>query len=619
MRKSLAVLLVLVLSISLVACNTQQQTTTPPAATKKANDYSTVYSGELTTMNYLVSSSSSDQAVAMNTVDGLVEYDYYGVIKPSLAKSWKSNDDKTVWTFTLREGVKWLTWESKEYAEVTAQDFVDSAKYILDKKNASKTANVFYNNVKGAKDYFDGKTTDFSTVGIKAKDKYTVEYTLPQPIPYFLTVVTYTSFFPANGKFLAEVGDKFGTDHKTMLNCGAYILKNHEPQVQREFVKNEQYWDKGNVHIPRLYYKYNKEASTLGPELFLRGEISVSSVPIATAEQWLKDPTKKDNLRPGTTSFYTYFYAFNFEPKFAKEYEPDNWMVAVNNVSFRRSIFYALDRRAAMLTAESYDPDRRISNTVTPKNFVAYNGKDYTQIGDLAKFANTDSFQKDKAIQFRDAAKKELAGKATFPVKVMMPYNTGGSDWTNRVQVVEQQLEGVLGKDYVDIIPVGYPPTGFLDATRRAGNYAFQECNTEATYADPQSYTDPFMPEATSKYNRPHFAQGYTEANGKTKWENLIADAKAEVKDIGKRYELFAKAEAFMIDQAFLIPYGIGGGGWMASKIDPFTVPYAPIGLSSYKFKYQKVDDKPMNTEQFKAAEKKWETERTAALKAAGQ
>lgn len=92
----------------------------------------------------------------------------------------------------------------------------------------------------------------------------------------------------------------------------------------------------------------------------------------------------------------------------------------------------------------------------------------------LEKFANTDSFDKTKAIEYRDNAKQELAGKATFPVKVLMPYNTGSTDWTNRVQVVEQQLENLLGKDYVDIVPEGYPPTGFLDATRRSGNYALR-------------------------------------------------------------------------------------------------------------------------------------------------
>ncbi len=613
------VVLLLVLSIGLTACTSQPSATPAPTTKPQSAEYSVVYSGEVTTMNYLVTSTEIEFAVAANTVDGLVEHNNYGVIQGALAKEWKHNDDYTVWTFKIREGVKWYTWDGKEYGEVTAQDWLDAAKYILTKTNASKTANMIYNNVVGAADYYNGKTTDFSKVGIKAVDKYTLEYTVNRPIAYFLTYLTFNPYLPASGKFLAEVGDRFGTTHQTLLANGAYILKDFQPQVQRVYAKNENYWDRANVFIPKLVYKYNKEASTLGPELFARGEISSASIPIATAEQWLKDPVKKNLIRPATTSFYTYFYAFNFEPKFDKKHEPDNWAKAVNNANFRKSIFHALDRKVAMITAETYKPERRISNTLNPNNLLTVGGTDYTQIGELAKFANTDSFDKVKAIEYRDKAKQELAGRATFPIKVLMPYNTGSTDWTNRVQVVEQQLENLLGKDYIDIIAEGYPPTGFLDATRRSGNYALQECNAGPTYADPLCLLEPFLPPAASVYNKPFLATEYIEANGKSKLVNLVDAANAEVIDMKKRYELFAKAEAFMIGEALLIPYGIGGGGYVGSRINPFTAPYAPFGISYLKFKWQKVEEKPMTTEQFEAAQLTWQKERAEALKKAGQ
>ncbi|MGE5654933.1 MAG: peptide ABC transporter substrate-binding protein [Bacillota bacterium] len=609
--------MVLVLAMVLVGCNTTPPVTAPPATTKKSADYTTVYSGELTTLNYLVTSTTIEYAVAANAVDGLVEYDALGVLKPSLAKSWKVSDDGLVWTFNLRDGVKWLTWDGKEYADVNAQDFVDSLKYMFNKANASKTANIAYGVLKNAEDYYNGKITDFSQVGVKAVDKLTLQYTLKQPVPYFLTMLTYVCFLPVNGKFLAEVGSKFGTDNKSILYNGAYIMKTFEPQNLREFVKNDKYWDKDNVFINKLTYKYNKEAATLAPELYFRGEITGASIPTGSLDGYMKDPAKKDHIRPASTSFFSYFYAFNFDPKFAKEYEPDNWKVAVNNLNFRKSMFHALDRKAAMLTDEPLAPERRLSNTITPKNFVAVKGQDYITFGDLAKIATTDTFDKAKAVEYRDKAKKELQGKATFPVKVMMPYNSSGTQWTARVQVVEQQMEGVLGKDYIDIIPVGYPATNFLGVTRRAGNYAFQECNWGPDYADPETYTDPFYPGGT--YNWPEKAEGYTEANGKTKYQNLVDAAKAEVKDMAKRMELFAKAEAFLINEAMVLPYGIGGGGYVATKSVPFTAPYAAFGMSDLKFKYQTIGEKPVNTEEYLKAEAKWNTDRAAALKAAGQ
>jgi len=585
------------------------------AADRKSSNYLDVYPAELTTYNYLVTGSESEQAVAANCVDTLVEYDRYGVLKPGLATSWSSSADGLVWTFKLRPGVKWLTWQGKEYGEVTAQDWVDAAKYLLTKDNASQTADVFYSVIAGAEDYFNGKTTDIAQVGVKAKDKYTVEYTLAKPYPYFLSMLTYVCFLPANGKFLAEVGPKWGTDNKTILYNGAYIVTDWEPQTSREMSRNDKYWDRGNVFIPKLILKYNKEAATLAPELFLRGEISYSVVPGSIVDTWMKDPAKKAQLHPARTTYYTYFYAFNFNPKFDAQYEPDNWRAAVNNKDFRLSIFHALDRRAAMATEEPYSPERRLSNTITPRYFVSAGGKDYDDMGDLAAIAKTDSFDKAAALRFKAAAMKELAGKVTFPVKIMMPYNTSLTGWVNRAQVIQQQLEGLLGKDYITVIPVGFPPTGFLAATRRAGNYALQECNWGPDYADPSTYTDPFY--TGSNYNWPEMAVGYKDANGKPKWENMVDAANAEVKNMQKRYALFAKAEAFFIGEAFVIPYGLGGGGYEASKLEPFTAAFSPFGMSNLKYKGQIVMPKALSTEEFQKLEAACVKERNQALKAA--
>ncbi|MEN6399135.1 MAG: hypothetical protein ABFC74_01965, partial [Rectinema sp.] len=174
-------------------------------------------------------------------------------------------------------------------------------------------------------------------------------------------------------------------------------------------------------------------------------------------------------------------------------------------------------------------------------------------------------------------------------------------------------LESLLGADYIDVIPVGFPATGFLGATRRKGNYAMQECNWGPDYADPETYTDPFV--AGSNYNWPEMAVGYMQPNGKTVYENMVNQAKAEVVNIAKRYELFAKAEAYFIGEAFVIPYSIGGGGFIASKLEPFSYPFAPFGMSILKYKGQTVLSKPLSTEEYNKLKAKWEAERVEALK----
>ena len=580
------------------------------ASDDKKSEYRVVYSGEIKTLNYLKTSETNEFAVAANLVDGLIEYDKYGVVQPGIAQEWSSNEDATVWTFKLRDDVKWVTHEGKEYADVVAQDFVDGLQYVLDAKNESSTvwsATV----VKNGEAFYNGEVTDFSKVGIKALDKNTVEYTLEAPTPYFLSMLNYVCFFPVNGKFLTETGEKFGTTRENFLYNGAYILEKFEPQNERLLVKNDTYWDKDNVLIERIRYKYNKEAATVAPELFLRGEVDTAEIPTSIIDEWFNEEKKKSQVRQTQNNFYSYFYALNFDPQFDAEYEPENWKIAVNNKDFRKSLFHALDRVSAMLTVEPYNPEDLLSNTITPKNFVDVEGVDYTQLDSLAAITSNDSFNKDLALQFKEKAMAALEGKATFPVKVVMPYNSGMPDWANRTQVIEQQLEKLLGVDYVDIIVEAGPSTGFLSEVRRPGKFALIEANWGPDYADPSTYTEPFSVDGT--YNKPELAEGYKEANGKTTYLNLLDKAKATI-ETTQRYNLFAQAEAFLIEEAFVIPYSVGGSGYVASKLNPFEAQYSPFGVTAEKFKGQKVLDKPMSNDEFKEALAQWEQERANAL-----
>ena len=61
----------------------------PGAAVAEGDSvYRTLYTGEITTLNYLYTSTTNEFALAANVIDTLVEYDQYGNIQPSLAESW---------------------------------------------------------------------------------------------------------------------------------------------------------------------------------------------------------------------------------------------------------------------------------------------------------------------------------------------------------------------------------------------------------------------------------------------------------------------------------------------------------------------------------------------------
>ena len=514
---------------------------------------------------------------------------------------------------------------------MTAHDFVTAAKYILDAANASSTANIFYSVIAGAEDYYLGTSTpeegkeaypvmDWETVGVKALDDYTLQYTLVEPVPYFLSMVTYVCFMPVNADFLAEKGADFGvaTSNENILYCGAYVLSTFEPQQKRVYTKNAANWDADNVFITTIEQTYNKESGTISPELFRRGEIDDASISSTIASEWLSSPETADLIRPvRQSSFYTYFFAFNFDPQFDAEYEPENWKIVVNNKNFRKSIYAGLDRVKAMLINEPDNPEALIFNTVTPPEFVSIDGVDYTEMGALAKFTElgTDTFNEAEALAYKEAAVAELtAAGATFPVKVLMPYNPSSTTWAEECVVIEQQLEGLLGTDYIDIIVEAGPSSGFLKEVRRSGKYALHRCNWGPDYADPNTYTDPFY---NGTYNWPELATEYNDENGNSIYYNLVDAAREVTSDLTARYEAYTTAEAFLIEEAMIIPYGYTSGGYTASRLNPFEAQFAPFGISNERYKGQKLLDAPMSTDQYFDAYDAWLDARAALAEAA--
>ncbi len=611
-----------VLSIALCALMLASCVMGASAAEEKT--LNTLYSAEISTLNYLTTSTTKDFAISANVIDTLVEYDRYGSIQPSLAETWEMSEDGLTWTFHLRKDAVWVNSKGEVQANVTANDFVSAAKYLLDDKNASSTADLFYGVIAGAEAYYEStvpaaegeaaKTpVDFETVGVKALDDYTLQYTLAAPCAYFESMMTYVCFMPVYGPFLEEKGDRFGVadDETSILYCGAYILSELKPQEVRVLTKNPTYWDKDNVKIETIRSQFNKEASSIGAEMYKRGEIDSASIDVTTAASWLKDPETEKLIRPvRQTSFYSYFYCLNFDAKFDEAYEPENWTKAVNNEAFRKSLYHGLDRVKAMLITEPDNPESIIFNTIVPTNFSTIDGVDYTQMGDLKAITDlgTDTFDEEKALAYKAQAIEELtAAGATFPVKILLKYNPRTSGWDNECLVVEQQLEALLGTDYIDVIVEAGPADGFLSEVRRSGNYAMLKCNWGPDYADPQTFTDPFK--VGNNYN---FIDKSADTEAMDYYYSLVESAKAEAFDLKARYELFAKAEAFLIEHAYVIPFGFGNGGYVASRIDPFTAQFAPYGLTNERYKGSEILSEPMDTDAYFDAYDQWLEERAS-------
>ena len=615
------------------------------AATGDSTTYTVLYARQPATLNYLICSADPDLYHGTHCVDTLVEYDSRGKIREGLATSWEWDADTLTWTFHLRDE-NWVDYTGAVLGPVTAQDFVDALAYLLDPDYASGTASLVTPYVAGAEDYYnycvwrnnanngtvaedgtryaidaagtvtltaaDGSTTtcpavDFSSVGVAAVDEHTLTYTLNYDFPGFLSLLNYAPFEPAYGPMLAELGDQFCTSAETACNCGAFYLAEYTPLESWVMKKNPENYDKDNVYIDTIRYIYNQEALISGPEMVRRGEIDQATISSDILDSWLADDTTKDMVsmeRPETGK--SYFYFFNFLPyahQFPNwnttgvdaQYQPDNWAKAVNSTNFRKAFLYAINPAVTLAVTAPEGYENYKLHTITPPSFCANSkGVDYTECGALANV--TDHFNEATAKQYRDAAVQELtAAGATFPIKVQYPYNPAVVDWDKQCQVFKQQVEGVLndGFDFVEIIITQGPSDNFLNAVRRAGAYEFMSYYWGADYSDPETEVYPFYQEAGDRGTCYAFLRTGVEdgiITGETAdyvmtYMDMVEKAKAITADLDARYAAFADAEAYLIENALVIPLSLPVPPYIATRLNLWEGQYAPTGFSSNRLK----------------------------------
>ena len=615
------------------------------AATGDSATYTVLYARQPATLNYLICSADPDLYHGTHCVDTLVEYDSRGKIREGLATSWEWNADTLTWTFHLRDE-NWVDYTGAVLGPVTAQDFVDALAYLLNPDYASGTTSLVTPYVAGAEDYYnycvwrnnahngtvaedgttytidaagtvtltaaDGSTTtcpavDFSSVGVAAVDEHTLTYTLNYDFPGFLSLLNYAPYEPAYGPMLAELGDQFCTSAETACSCGAFYLAEYTPLESWVMKKNPENYDKDNVYIDTVRYIYNQEALISGPEMVRRGEIDQATISSDILDSWLADDTTKDMVsmeRPETGK--SYFYFFNFLPyahQFPNwnttgvdaQYQPDNWAKAVNSTNFRKAFLYAINPAVTLAVTAPEGYENYKLHTITPPSFCADSkGVDYTECGALAKV--TDHFNEATAKQYRDAAVQELtAAGATFPIKVQYPYNPAVVDWDKQCQVFKQQVEGVLndGFDFVDIIITQGPSDNFLNAVRRAGAYEFMSYYWGADYSDPETEVYPFYQEAGDRGTCYAFLRTGVEdgiITGETAdyvmtYMDMVEKAKAITADLDARYAAFAEAEAYLIENALVIPLSLPVPPYIATRLNLWEGQYAPTGFSSNRLK----------------------------------
>ena len=640
MKKSKVFLLAAVglLSVGvLTACSSSSKTS--------GKTYNYVYGGDPATLDYVSTNKKNMTTAVSNGVDGLFENDQYGNLKPSVAENWSVSQDGLTYTYKIRKGIKWYTSDGEEYANVTAKDFVTGLKHAADTN--SEAIYLLQNSVKGLNDYLSGANKDFSNVGIKAVDDYTVQYTLSQPEPYWNSKLTYSVTWPVNGEFLKSKGKDFGksTDPTSILYNGPYLLKALTTKSSIEFTKNENYWDKDHVYFDNIKLTYDDGSDQESLERnFTDGVYNLARL-FPTSSNYSKvEKQYKDNIfytQPGSAvegvginiDRQTYGHTSK-----ENDQQKTSTKTALLNKDFRQSLGFAIDRTnyAAQLNGKE-GGSTAVRNIFVKPDFVQADGKDFGTMvmdqlpsyGDEWSGVNlADSqdglYNPEKAkAEFAKAKEALQAEGVQFPIHLDVPVNQSSKITVNQVQSIKQSVESALGKDNVVLDIHQLSADDFNNITYSASNAAAEDWDLsvgvawDPDYLDPSTYLD--VLKTTSSENTKSF-MGYDDPNsqavqkvGLKEYDQLVEDASKETTDLKARYEKYAKAQAWLTDSALYLPTTTyNGAAAVISRIKPFSGAYAQAGDkgSSYYFKYLKSQDDIVTKKQYDSAYKDWLKER---------
>lgn len=350
-----------------------------------------------TTWDFLSDGDFHDDA---SFIDYLYQYDSEGVLQPHLATSYDVSEDGLTYTFYIREGVAWVDSQGRQVAELTADDWVAGLQHVADAGGSA--INMLLGVLEGIDAYVYGETTDFSTVGVKAVDDYTLQYTLTEECPYFMTMIADACFTPMSRNYYLSQGGVFGiaeydeaiasstymygTDQDHIAYCGPYLCTNVTDKNSINYIANESYWNAENVQIKAVNFIYDDGSDVTREynDFTVNGVGTTMVLDTAQLEMAKNDGNfdKYVHVAPNVTNIFLMWFNENRQvyanvPDGAcvsskTEEQKEVSRAALQNQHFRLALAYTIDR--ASYISQSLGEDLKyvcLRNSYVPGDFVS--------------------------------------------------------------------------------------------------------------------------------------------------------------------------------------------------------------------------------------------------------
>lgn len=527
-KKLLSLLLVLVLVVAAFAGCAQKTTNVeeqPAQQTEQSKNeeqnkpeekpaepkvFKYYYPSDIPSLDPSIATDQASFEVLGNTIEGLFALTGNNEVKNGVAESYTVSEDGLTYTFKLRKDSVWSNGDP-----VTAHDFVYSWKRLANPETGAQYAFMIETaGLKNGSAVIKGEKP-VDELGVRAEDDYTLVAELEIPVPYFINLMTFPSFYPINQKFAEEKGDKFGKSIEATLFNGPYVLSSWETEYEYVLSKNDKYWDKDNVDIDEIRFRIIKDPNT-AVNMYETGELDRVGLVGEQIDEYADHPDLK--AIPGTAVFYLQLNQKN---------------EILKNVNARRAFALAIDK--TFITDEILKNGSKPADYLVPSNLATGpDGKDFR-----ATTGTYNSYNKEKAAEYWAKAKKELGID-----KAEIDFLTYDSETSRRIsEYIQGQLQANLEGLTVNIVQ---QPFKNKLALEDEGQFDFSFAGWGPDYGDPMTFLDMWITESghnVVSYNN----EEYDNIIKRTKMGDLTTDLETRWKELQRAEKILLEDDVVLV------------------------------------------------------------------------
>ncbi len=492
--------------------------------------------------------------------------------------------------------------------------------------------------IEGAQDYYDytaqlvedGKTEEAlaltsdgvfaDMVGIEAVDDYTLVYTCLAEKPYFDTVTTYNCLYPVSQAMIDEIGvDGFNSaTYDTIWYCGAYTITEYIQGNEKVLTKNDSYWNTDATLFNTVTIKM-VDSADVAFQLYQNGELDQVALTESNLKTIYEDENNQyhDQLVENQPTKYSYQIHFNYQKNNEDGTPDDNWNTAVANTAFRQAWYYGLDLTTYFGRTNSINPLKCENNAYTMKGLCYLSdGTEYTDLvtdklglnitGETPARLDSSKFEELKA-----QAMEELSAQGvTFPVSCDYYISASSQTALDTANVLKQAFTDCFGDDFI-VLNIKTYVSSLSKEVRNPRLHSIVINGWGADYGDPQNY----LGQETYDEANAYYSNYYSNINDATGEElieiyktftEMVNTADAITDDLDARYEAYAEAEAYMIENAIVVPcsYSVT---WGLTHANNFSKPNGMYGLATnYRYIDWETRVDAYTTEEYKILEEEY-------------